>query len=31
MDKLMGPEPGLNAIEAPGPISSNGVTVIEGK
>ena len=31
MDELIGPEPGLNAIEAPGPIASDAVTVIEGK
>ena len=31
MDELIGPEPGLNAIEAPGPIASEAVTVIEGQ
>ena len=29
MDKLIGPESGLNPIEAPGPIASDTVTVIE--
>ena len=29
MDELIGPESGLNAIEAPSPIASNAVTVIE--
>ena len=31
MDELIGPEPGLNAIEAPGPIASFVVTMIEGQ
>ena len=31
MDELIGPEPGLNAIEAPGPIASDLVTVIESQ
>ena len=31
MDELIGPEPGLNTIEAPGPITSDAVTVIEGQ
>ena len=31
MDELIRPEPGLNAIEAPGPIASKAVTVIEGQ
>ena len=31
MDELIGPEPGLNAIEAPGPIPSDAVTMIEGQ
>tara|TARA_B100000161_G_scaffold246651_1_gene202315 strand:+ start:301 stop:549 length:249 start_codon:yes stop_codon:yes gene_type:complete len=31
MDELIRPEPGLNAIEAPSPIASFVVTMIEGQ
>ena len=31
MDELIRPEPGLNAIEAPGTIASDMVTMIEGQ